>query len=212
MGRGRLRRVGLLGGTFDPPHVGHLWLATLARDALDLERVLVIPAAQPPHKLDRPVSPVEDRLALVRAAIEDDPALELSTIETERPGPSYSVDLVDALRGRLGADTEPILLMAADSLAGILAGEWRDPDRLLASLDWAVGPRPGAEPATRDAITDRFGAAGERIHLLEGPALDVSGTEIRARVAAGRAIRYLVPRRVEAEIAARGMYAPESPS
>lgn len=207
-----MRRIGLLGGTFDPPHVGHLWLATLARDVLALDRVLVIPAAQPPHKLDRPVSPMDDRVALVRAAIQDDPALELSTIETERPGPSYTVDLVDALRARLGAGTEPILIMAADSLSGILAGEWRDPDRLLQSVEWAVGPRPGAEPATRAAITDRFGAAGERIHLLTGPALDVSGTEIRARVAAGRAIRYLVPRRVEAEIAARGLYVPERPS
>ena len=212
MGRGGLRRIGLLGGTFDPPHVGHLWLATLARDVLGLERVLVIPAAQPPHKQDRRVSPVEDRVALVRAAIEDDPALELSTIEMERAGPSYTVDLVDALRARLGAGTEPILIMAADSLAGILAGGWRDTDRLLASLEWAVGPRPGADPATRGAITNRFGAAGERIHLLDGPALDVSGTEIRARVAAGRAIRYLVPRRVEPEIAARGLYTPESTS
>ena len=158
------------------------------------------------------MSPVEDRVALVRAAIEDDPALELSTIETERAGPSYTVDLVDALRPRLGAGTEPILIMAGDSLADILAGGWREPDRLLASLEWAVGPRPGADPATRGAIADRFGAAGERIHLLDGPALDVSGTEIRARVAAGRAIRYLVPRRVEAEIAARGLYTPESTS
>jgi nicotinate-nucleotide adenylyltransferase len=207
-----LRRIGLLGGTFDPPHVGHLWLATLARDVLGLERVLVIPAAQPPHKLDRRVSPVEDRVAMVRAAIEDDPALELSTIEMERAGPSYTVDLVDALRERLGADTEPTLIMAGDSLADILANRWREPDRLLASLEWAVGPRPGAERTTRAAITERFGAAGERIHLLDGPALDVSGTEIRARVAAGRTIRYLVPPRVEAEIAARGLYAPESTS
>lgn len=206
MGRRRVRRIGLLGGTFDPPHVGHLWLATLARDALDLERVLVIPAAQPPHKLDLPISPVEDRVALVRAAIADDPALELSMIDAERPGPSYTVDLMDALRARLPADVEPTLIMAADSLAGILAGAWRDPDRLLASIEWAVGPRPGADPPDRRALEARFGEAASRIHLLDGPALDVSASEIRARVAAGRAIRYLVPRRVEEEISARCLY------
>lgn len=204
MGRGRLRRIGLLGGTFDPPHVGHLWLATLARDALGLERVLVIPAPQPPHKRGVPMSPVEDRVALVRAAIQDDPSLELSTIELERSGPSYTIDTVTALRAQLPSEVEPVLIMAADSLAAIHT--WREPDALLANLEWAVGPRPGT-PAPQEALLrERFGAAAGRIHLLDGPALDVSATEIRARVAAGRAIRYLVPRRVESEIAARGLY------
>ena len=116
------------------------------------------------------------------------------------------MDLVDELRARLPAGVEPVLVMAADSLAGILAGVWRDPDGLLARLEWAVGPRPGADPPDRRALDARFGAAASRIHLLEGPALDVSASEIRARVAAGRAIRYLVPRRVEEEISARGLY------
>ena len=204
MGRGRLRRIGLLGGTFDPPHVGHLWLATLARDALGLEQVLVIPAPQPPHKQGVAMSPVEDRVALVRAAIEDDPWLELSTIELERSGPSYTIDTVTALRAQLPPDVEPVLIMAADSLAAI--DTWREPDALLASLEWAVGPRPGTPAPEGERLQERFGVAAERIHLLDGPALDVSATEVRARVAAGRAIRYLVPRRVEAEIAARGLY------
>ena len=203
MGRGRLRRIGLLGGTFDPPHVGHLWLATLARDALGLERVLVIPAPQPPHKQGVPMSPVDDRVALVRAAIEDDPSLELSTIELERSGPSYTIDTVTALRGELPGDVEPVLIMAADSLAAI--DTWREPDALLASLEWAIAPRPGTPAPEGERLRERFGPAADRIHLLDGPALDVSATEIRARVAAGRAIRYLVPRRVEAEIAARGL-------
>ncbi len=209
MGRRRLRRIGLLGGTFDPPHVGHLWLATLARDALGLERVLVIPAPEPPHKRDVPMSRVEDRVALVRAAIADDPMLELSTIELERPGPHYTVDTVDALRAVLPAAVEPVLMMAADSLAEI--DTWREPDRLLASLEWAVGPRPGTPDPDPAPLRERFGSAASRIHLLEGPSLDVSATAIRARVAAGRAIRYLVPRRVEAEIAARRLYLGDAP-
>lgn len=204
MGRGRLTRIGLLGGTFDPPHVGHLWLATLARDALGLDRVLVIPAPQPPHKLGRPMSLVADRVALVRAAIADDPSLELSTIELERAGPHYTIDTVAALRAALPDEVEPVLIMAADSLAEI--DTWREPERLLASLAWAVGPRPGAPNPDPAALRARFGAAAARIHLLDGPSLDVSATAIRSRVAAGRTIRYLVPRRVEAEITARRLY------
>lgn len=206
-----MRRIGLLGGTFDPPHTGHLWLATLARDLPGVERVLVIPAAQPPHKLERAVSPAEDRVALVRAAIADDPNLELSTIELERDGPSYTVDLIDALRATRPGGVEPVLIMAADSLADILANRWREPDRLLASVEWAIGPRPGFPLPTRDQLRERFGTAADRIHLLDGPSLDVAATEIRRRVAAGRPIRYLVPRRVEEEIAARGLYLGDRP-
>ncbi len=209
MGRGRVSRIGLLGGTFDPPHIGHLWLATLARDILGLERVLVIPAARPPHKLGVPMSSVDDRLALVRAAIADDPTLELSTVELERDGPSYTVDTVAALRETLPTANEPVLIMAADALAGI--DTWREPERLLAMVEWAVGPRPGTARPDGEALRARFGAAAERIHLLDGPSLDVAATEIRARVASGRAIRYLVPRRVEEEITARGLYLGDAP-
>jgi nicotinate-nucleotide adenylyltransferase len=197
------QRVGLLGGTFDPPHVGHLWLATLAADALGLERVLFMPAAQPPHKLGARVSPVADRLALTRAAIAADEAFELCEIEVERPGPSYTVDSVSEL---LAANPgwHLHLLMAADSLSQV--GTWREPDRLLAMVEWAVGPRPGSQLPPIEELERRFGAAASRIHLLEGPSLDVSASEIRRRVAAGRAIRYLVPVAVERLITERGMY------
>ena len=198
------RRIGILGGTFDPPHLGHLWLATLAADAARLDRVLFMPAAQPPHKRGQRVSRATDRLVMTRLAIEGDPLFELCPIEMERPGASYTIDSVDQLRELYGHGVELWLIMAADSLAAI--DTWREPDRLLERIPWLVGPRPGSIAPDRATLEARFGAAAERIELMEGPALDLSSTQIRARVAAGRPIRYLVPRGVEELIAERGLY------
>jgi nicotinate-nucleotide adenylyltransferase len=198
------KRIGILGGTFDPPHIGHLWLATLAADALGLGRVLLMPAARPPHKGGKAVSNAADRVTMTRLLIAGDPLLDLSLIEVERPGPSYTVDSLVALRASLDADAGLVLIMAADSFAEI--DTWREPDRLLELAEWAVGPRPGSELPDREALRERFGAAESRIHVLDGPSLDVSSSEIRRRVAAGRSIRYLVPRAVEELIADRGLY------
>jgi nicotinate-nucleotide adenylyltransferase len=197
-------RIGILGGTFDPPHIGHLWLATLAADSLGLTRVLLMPAARPPHKGTKPVSNAADRVMMTRLAIAGDPLLDLSLIELERPGPSYTVDSLLELGASFGGDTTLVLIMAADSLAEI--DTWREPDRLLELAEWAIGPRPGSELPDRGALRERFGANESRIHLLEGPALGVSSSEIRGRVAAGRSIRYLVPRAVAELIADRGLY------
>jgi nicotinate-nucleotide adenylyltransferase len=197
-------KIGILGGTFDPPHIGHLWLATLAADALGLDRVLLMPAARPPHKSGRKITNAADRVLMARLAISGDPLLEISLIEMERPGPSYTVESLEALRERHGAGTRFFLLMASDSLAQI--GSWREPHRLLELAEWGVGPRPGTPMPEPDALRQRFGPAADRVHLLEGPSLEVSGTEIRQRVAAGRTIRYLVPRAVEELIRERGLY------
>lgn len=197
-------RIGILGGTFDPPHIGHLWLATLAADSLGLGRALLMPAARPPHKGGRSVSNAADRVLMTRLAIAGDPLLDLSLIEMERPGPSYTVDSLLELRASLGGEAGLVLIMAADSLAEI--DTWREPDRLLELAEWAVGPRPGAQLPDRGALRERFGTNESRIHLLDGPALDVSSSEIRRRVAAGRSIRYLVPAAVAELIADRGLY------
>jgi nicotinate-nucleotide adenylyltransferase len=198
------RRIGILGGTFDPPHVGHLWLATLAADAIGLDRVLFMPAAQPPHKGGRLVTKASDRVLMTRLAISSDDLFELTLIEMERPGPSYTIDSVDELLATYGADATLYLLMAADSLAQI--DTWREPDALLARIEWVVGPRPGTDLPDGSALEDRFGANASRIHLLSGPSLDVSSSDVRRRVAAGQAIRYLVPRGVEELIFERGLY------
>ena len=201
---GQPHRIGILGGTFDPPHVGHLWLATMAADAMALERVLFMPAAQPPHKGGRTVSHTTDRVLMTRLAIAGDDTFELTLIETERPGPSYTIDSVDELRRTYGPDADLYLIMAADSLDTI--DTWREPDALLDRIEWVVGPRPGDPLPDRSALEERFGSKASRIHLLSGPSLDVSSTDIRRRVAAGHAIRYLVPRGVEELIRERGLY------
>jgi nicotinate-nucleotide adenylyltransferase len=198
------RRIGILGGTFDPPHLGHLWLAALAADAIGLDRVLFMPAAQPPHKPGEGMTSAADRLLMTRLAIAGDDAFELTLIEMERSGPSYTIDSVVELRGLYGDEAELFLLMAADSLAQI--DTWRQPDELLERIEWVVGPRPGMALPDRSALEDRFGGNAARIHLLTGPSLDVSSTAIRERVAAGHAIRYLVPRGVEELIVDRGLY------
>jgi len=197
------RRIGVLGGTFDPPHIGHLWLATLAADELGLDRVLFVPAAQQPHKRRR-MTPVAHRLLMTRLAIASNPLFELSGIEMERPGPSYTVDSMEELRRLYGYRARLFLLMAVDSLVQI--DSWRDPQRILEMAEWGVGPRPGSAPPSVDWLKERFGAAANRIHLLDGPGLAVSATQIRHRVAAGRAIRYLVPRAVEELIVDQGLY------
>lgn len=197
------RRVGVLGGTFDPPHLGHLWLAALAADELALDRVLFMPAGRPPHKRGRRISSTSDRLVMTRLAIAGNPAFELCPLEIERPGPSFTVDSVRELR-RLHPDAHLYLLMAADSLGQIHT--WRDPQRLLALVEWAVGPRAGFELPDGGRLRERFGAHASRIHLLGGPALEVSASAIRRRVAEGRTIRYLVPRAVEDHIADRNLY------
>ncbi len=198
------RRIGILGGTFDPPHVGHLWLATLAADVFELDRVLFVPAAQPPHKRGRPISRASDRLLMTRLAIAGDPLFGISGIEMERPGPSYTIDTVAELEQLYGEGVTLYLVMAADSLSSI--DTWREPDALLTRTEWIVGPRPGSPMPDPSALRDRFGQLADRIHLLEGPSLAVSSSEIRERVAAGRAIRYLVPRGVEEVILDRRLY------
>jgi nicotinate-nucleotide adenylyltransferase len=196
-------RIGILGGTFDPPHLGHLWLATLAADALGMAKVFLVPAAAPPHKRRRAISHAADRILMTRLAVANDPRLDVSLVEMEREGPSYTVDTLVELKAR-HADAELVLIMAADSLAQIPT--WREPERLLELAIWAVGPRPGTPLPSRADLAVRYGRSAARIHLLSGPALDISASHVRRRVAAGRAIRYLVPRAVEELILERGLY------
>ncbi|HEV7200193.1 MAG TPA: nicotinate-nucleotide adenylyltransferase, partial [Candidatus Limnocylindria bacterium] len=117
-------RIGILGGTFDPPHVGHLWLATLAADALGMAKVFLVPAASPPHKRRRAISHAADRILMTRLAVANDPRLDVSLVEMEREGPSYTVDTLVELKAR-HADADLVLIMAADSLAQIPS--WREP-------------------------------------------------------------------------------------
>jgi nicotinate-nucleotide adenylyltransferase len=201
-------RIGILGGTFDPIHVGHLAIAEEAREALDLERVLFIPNRAPVHKPARPVSPAADRAAMVALAIADNPAFALSRIEIERAGPSYSVDTLETLATEVraaGGEPDLTFIVSAEAYAGLAS--WYRPERLLELCRMAVVPRPGARPVDVPAMARLVPGADRRTVVLDGPWIGVSATEIRARVAAGRSIRYLVPDAVVAYIGDHGLYA-----
>ncbi len=199
--------IGILGGTFDPFHTGHLALARAARDQLGLERVLVVPAAQPPHKPGRPISPSAVRLALVEAGIAGEVRLEASRIELDRPGPSFTVDTVEALAdGERAAGREPDLtvILSAESFAGLPT--WREPERLLDLSRIAIAPRVGFPPPDPVWIADQFPGRNERIVTIDGPRLAISASEIRRRAAAGQSLDGLVPAAVAEVISADRLY------
>ena len=195
--------VGILGGTFDPIHHGHLVIAEEAREALGLERVILVPAATPPHKPGRPVTDAVHRLAMARLAIEGNPAFSVSTLEVDRGGASYTVDTLEALRE--DGIAEPWFVLSAEALAGLPA--WREPDRVLALARLAVVPRGGFEPLDRAWVAARFPGRVDRVRFLDGPLLPISGSVVRRRAAAGRSVRYLVPDAVADYIARHALYA-----
>jgi len=200
--------LGILGGTFDPVHIAHLAVAEEARQTLGLEGVLFIPAGLPPHKLDRTITPGEDRLAMIRLAIDGNSAFSASRIELDRDGPSYTVDTLAALRDeRLAAGKAPDLVLILSAEALLDFASWREPRRVLELATLAVAPRDGFPDATRASIGRDFPGLGDRVLLLDGPRLRVSASELRARAAARRSLRYLVPDAVAAYIDDHALYA-----
>jgi nicotinate-nucleotide adenylyltransferase len=201
--------VGILGGTFDPVHLGHLAVAEEVRETLGLERVLFVPAGRPPHKPDRPISPAADRVAMVGLAIAGNPAFELSRVEVDRPGPSYAVETLAILTSeaeRRGEVPDFTFILSAEAFAEL--GSWREPDRLLSLCRMAVVPRAGRPEPGRDWFERRFPGLADRVTFVDGPGLAISATAIRERVRRGRSIRYLVPDAVIAYIGDHGLYAP----
>ncbi|MDA1050813.1 MAG: nicotinate-nucleotide adenylyltransferase [Planctomycetota bacterium] len=199
-------KLGVFGGSFDPIHYGHLLLAETCREQCRLDRVLLVPAAVPPHKRSQPMSSARDRIEIVRLGIGGHEQLAVSTIEIDRGGVSYTVDTLAAV-----AEQEPgsslFLLMGADSLKDLPT--WREPQRLCELAVPLVVRRAGSpEPdfsSIRHLVTP---ARLEEIreHQVEMPIIELSSTEIRERVAAGRSIRYRTPRAVEKFIETQGLY------
>lgn len=203
LGSAPLTGLGVLGGTFDPIHVGHLAVAEEAREALGLARVMFVPAGQPPHKVPGSVSRVGDRVAMVQLAIADNPAFELSMIEVQREGPSYTVDTLQALaRANPGAQLH--LILSAETFAELPT--WHEPERLFEAARMAVVPREGYPAPDPAWLARAFPGREDRVEYLGGPRFELSSTALRARVAAGRSIRYLVPGAVEAYIADHDLY------
>ena len=200
-------RIGVLGGTFDPIHVGHLAIAEAARDELGLERVLFVPARIPPHRSTAPRASAEDRAAMVRLAIEPNPAFELSLVELEREGPSFTADTVE----RLAADQRATgrvpdlwFIVSTEAFTGFLT--WQEPPRVLAAARLAVLPREGHEPTDLGPVRAALPGQADRVVALDGPRIHVSATEIRARAGRGLSVRYLVPDAVAAYIADHRLY------
>jgi nicotinate-nucleotide adenylyltransferase len=199
--------LGILGGTFDPIHLGHLALAREARRALDLESVLLVPNADPPHKGDE-VTPSLHRAAMVALAIADDPGLMLSDLELERPGPSYAVDTVAAVAARSLAEgrAEPWFILSIETLLDLPT--WRQPERIAALARIAVGSRPGTPRPARAWLAQRFPGQEERFTFLDGPHVDIAATDVRERLRNGDSVAGLVPERVDRYIEEHGLYAP----
>lgn len=187
-------RIGVFGGTFDPPHTGHLVVASDACQALGLDRVLWIPSAVPPHKRRTVRASAEARLEMVRAAIEGDPRFEADDLELRRAGPSYTADTLRELAAR-HPGAELVLLIGADNLREIPG--WHQPEEILRLARVAVLSRDGAG-VPPDAPIPAVPVAVTRV--------DVSATEVRRRAAAGETIRYLVPDAVRALIERGGVY------
>jgi nicotinate-nucleotide adenylyltransferase len=196
-------RVGLLGGTFDPVHVGHLVAAEEARAALALDEVMFVPAAEPPHKPGRPITPARHRLAMLELAVEDHSGFSVSRIDVDRAGPHYTVDLLRLARDQLRPGTELFFLMGMDSLSELAT--WRDPETIIRLARPVVVDRPGYE-ADLAALEKAVPGVTERVAFVTMPLIGISGTDLRRRVAAGSPIRYQVPAAVERYVRRHRLY------
>ena len=191
----------MLGGTFDPVHLGHLVVASEIHDALGFDEIVLVPTGRPWQKADRDVTDGPTRLELTRLAVAADERFTVSAVDVDRPGPTYSIDTVRDLRAQYGDDTEFSFLVGADALAGLPS--WHEIAALLDTVHVVGFARPGHRLAVPDGLP---ATARDRIRLIETTAIGVSSTAVRERVRAGRTIRYLVPDAVGARIAELGLY------
>jgi nicotinate-nucleotide adenylyltransferase len=196
------RAVGVLGGAFNPPHIGHLILAQEALSELDLDELILVPTGRAPHKLIEPEPGPELRLELARAAVGDVGRMRVSDLEVRREGPSYSYRTLEQLADEL-PDGQLTFVMGADVAAGLAS--WRRPERVLELARVAVAARPGFDREELEAELQRLGSP-EPARMLPMPEIGVSSTMIRERVAAGRPVRWLLPDPVAELIAERGLY------
>ncbi len=202
-------QIGLFGGTFDPPHLGHLILASEAYSQLGLDRLLWVLTPDPPHKQDQIISLVEHRLAMVKLAIADNPIFELSRAELDRPGPHYTLDTVEAIsRQYPGADITPII--GGDSLRDL--PKWHKPRELLYACHWVgVMRRPGEEPDLKELEEELPGIAS-KVHYVDAPLLEIASREIRSRIAEGKPFRYYLPEPVFEYIEEHDLYKKVEPA
>lgn len=219
-----MKRVGVLGGTFDPPHLGHLRAGEVARVALSLEKVLFVPAADPPHKQDQRITDAQHRLRMLELAIEGVEGFELSRLEVDRRGPSYTIDTMEALSSQL-PDARFYFIMGSDAFREIRT--WRLWESFLSSTSIVIHERPGDEDGPHQLLSDvlsdrpelreRFVEVPrdepvtreEGIFVLHSPMVSVSSTELRRSRSRGGSIRFLVPDEVAAYVDEHHLYEKE---
>ncbi len=194
---------GVFGGTFDPPHIGHLVLAEAARSELGLSEVVFMPAAQPPHKQDKKVTPTPHRVEMVKRAIASNGQFALSTLDAERAGPSYTVDSMRLLREAWGSTVEIFFIMGLDSLVELAS--WHEVRQLIKLVKFAVVARPGYH-ADMASLERAIPGVLDRVVFVPAPLIGISSTAIRQRVKDSDSIRYLVPPAVERYIYEQELY------
>ena len=190
-------RLGILGGTFDPIHLGHLILAEQLKEGLNLKKVIFVPSANPPHKRNSLVSSAKDRLMMAKIAIKDNPDFILSDLELKREGKSYTVDTLSEFK-KLYPDSELFFLLGSDVLDEIKS--WKEPDKIFEEVKVVIALRPGFDKIDSQS---RF---VKKSLLFPIPGLNISSTQIREKVKAGNSIRYLVPPGIEEFIRAKNLY------
>jgi nicotinate-nucleotide adenylyltransferase len=201
-------RVGILGGTFNPPHIGHLVCAQEAYREFELDRVLLIPARIPPHKPVEHEPGAHHRLELCRVAVADDERFEVSDLELRRDGPSYTVDTLKELSTE-APNNELFLIVGGDIAAGL--PRWREPERVLELATLSIAKRRGTARSSIDTALGRL-RGGDRARFFQMPRIGVSSTMVRRRIRSGQPIRYLVPDAVAAYIERHRLYLNEGRS
>lgn len=200
-------RVGVFGGTFDPAHVGHLIAAEEARAGLSLDQVIFMPAGQPWFKTSRPVTAAAHRLAMVELAVAANPSFRVSDAEIRRPGPTYTVDTLEELRGKLGAAAELYVILGLDALAEL--GRWHRPGRVLEIATIVAMRRLGTHTFDAGSLESVSPGACSGVVILDSPLIEISGVELRRRVSEGRSIKYQVPESVSDYIHEHRLYTGE---
>jgi len=196
--------IGVMGGTFDPIHNGHLIVAEEVRVRLNLAEILFVPAGQPWLKMDSPISAAEHRMQIVQLAIEGKPYFKLSTMEIERAGPSYTVDTIAELKDQLGVKDELFFILGWDNLAEL--PQWHEPSRLINMCRLVAVHRVGYPPPDLNSLEAAIPGLSQRVTLLDTPEIDISASAIRNRVAQGLSISHLVLELVERYIKQHKLY------
>jgi len=196
--------IGVLGGTFDPVHLGHLIIAEEAREQLKLDKVLFVPSGRPWLKEERIITPAEHRVSMLRLALASNPRFQISMVDVEREGPSYTVDTLADLKRQFGDSASFYFILGWDALRDLHL--WKDPARIIQQCRLVAVGRPGSAKPRLSALEAVLPGISKRVLLIQKPLIGISSSEIRQRVAQGLSIKYLVPEAVETYIREKGLY------